>query len=265
MRCVLLNPGLDGCRTAYLRAPCGADELAGDDGAIAVLDRLLVQLGPGAVPPGSAARLPVSDRDRLLACLYRDLFGDQIEADATCKGCDTPFAVRFSLSGLIDGQRPWCPDGIAGPDAAGHYRLHGVTFRLPSTADLDAVAALPAEERRTALLASCVVVGDASGHDDSIEGAMAALAPALDVDLDARCPHCDAATLLHFNITSFFLKSLGNERRFLLREAHRIARAYGWSCAEIMALPRAVRQDFVRLIDSETTPGRRPMAAAGLA
>ena len=261
MRCVRLDPGLDGCRAAYLRALTGADELAAESGVIALLDRLLMTVGAGSVPPGSAARLPVCDRDRLLASLYRDVFGDRIEADAVCQSCEKSFAVQFSLTGMIDAQPPQCPLGVTGPDGQGCYHLQGVTFSLPSTADLAAVAGVAASERRAALLTNCVRAGDVGIREELIEAAMTALGPTLDIDLDARCPHCNSAALLCFDIVSFVLKSLANERRFLLREAHRIARAYAWSYAEIMALPRDERQDFVRLIDDDAD-ALRGMAAA---
>lgn len=261
MRCVLLHPGLQGRRTAYLRTPTGADELAAGGGAIAILDRLLAAVGGHAVAPGSAAHLPVCDRDRLLARLYRDLFGDRIDADAVCAGCGTSFAVQFSISDVAEAQRPRHPPGIDGPDGESRYRLDDVAFRLPSTADLDAVATVPPESRRRALLECCVVAGDVGDRESALEAAMAALGPTLDIDVDCRCPHCDRAQPLRFDIASFLLKSLGNDRRFLLREAHRIARAYGWSHAEIMALPRTERQDFVRLIDGDAGLPRRLAAA----
>ena len=50
MLCVLLDPGIDDRRRAFLRPLTGADEVAADAGAVALLDRLLV---PGATsdPP----------------------------------------------------------------------------------------------------------------------------------------------------------------------------------------------------------------------
>ena len=39
-----------------------------------------------------------------------------------------------------------------------------------------------------------------------------------------------------------------------------MARAYGWGLGDILALPRADRQDFVRLIDGEAEPARRPLS-----
>jgi hypothetical protein len=256
---VPLDPGVDGFRVACLRALAGADELAADSGIVALLDRLLVAEG-GSVPPGAAARLPVADLDRLLAELHRQLFGDDIDADATCAVCDKPFELRFSLRALTAGRSTRRPEEVEGPDSLGRFSLGGLLFRLPATADLAAAAMSPPDRQRQALLAACVVEGDVDGQEDAVEEAMAALGPAIDLDIEARCPHCGEPSTLRLEIGSYFLKCLENERRFLLRETHRLARAYRWSCGEILSLPRAVRQEFVRLMDSEAEPARRPLS-----
>ena len=261
MLCVLLDPGIDRRRRAFLRALTGADEVAAEAGAVVLLDRLLVA-GSQAIRPGEAARLAVADRDRLLAALYRDLFGDRIEADAPCRDCHQAFAVAFSLTALVDGQRMPRPDGVDGPDDAGHYRLGQVTFRLPTAEDLDAVLGLPGEHARTSLLARCIVEGSGAGCEADIEAAMAALGPTLDTDLETTCPHCATPQGVRFTIDRYLLRCLANERRFLLHEAHRIARAYGWSHEAIMALPRRDRRDYVRLIDAERQGRSGRMAIA---
>ena len=251
MLCILLDPGLEGCRRACLRPLTGADEAAAEVGAIVLLDRLLVAGGGDAIRPGDAARLAVADRDRLLAAVQRDLFGDRVEADALCRHCARPFAVAFSLTAMVDGQRAPRPDVVEGPDAAGWYRLGATVFRLPTSEDLAAVSGVPADERRGALLARCIRAGSEVGREDEIEAAMAALGPVLDLDLDATCPHCATRQDVRFAIERYLLASLANERRFVVREVHRIAAAYGWSYDAIMALPRRDRQDYVRLIQAE--------------
>src|SRR4051794_30863641 len=69
-------------RCAYLRELRGTDEEAigggGTLAALSLLDRLLVE-GPGAsVRPGGAATLTVTERDRLLAHVYRAIFGTRV-------------------------------------------------------------------------------------------------------------------------------------------------------------------------------------------
>jgi hypothetical protein len=261
MLCVLLDPGIDDRRRAFLRSLTGADEVSADAGTVALLDRLLMP-GDRAIRPGEAARLPVADRDRLLAALQRDTFGDQIEADAPCRNCGRPFAVAFSLAALVDAQRAQRPDGVDGPDPDGRYRLGEVAFRLPTSEDLDDVLARPEGDPRADLLERCIVEGSGLGRGAEIEAAMATLGPTLDMDLATTCPHCATRQSVRFAVDRYLLKCLANERRFLLQETHRIARAYGWSHEAIMALPRRDRQDHVRLIDAERQGQSGRMAIA---
>lgn len=256
---VRLDPGIGGRRLAWIRSPTGADEAFVDAGAVALLDRCLVAAGSTAVEPGEAGRLPICDRDRLLAALHRNLFGDRIDADVPCQACGKPYSLSLGLASLIDSRRPERPEGIDGPDEAGLFRMGEITFRLPSTEDVEAAAPV-GPEARSHLLAACTLSGETTGHEDAVESAMAALGPTLDLELDAACPACGAAQRPRFAIADFLIRTLAAERPFLLREVHRIARAYGWSHESIMALPRTDRQAFVTLI-GESVP-RSPAAVA---
>jgi hypothetical protein len=84
----------------------------------------------------------------------------------------------------------------------------------------------------------------------------------LDTDVDTTCPHCANQQNVRFAVDRYLHRSLTNERRFLLHETHRIARAYGWSHHEIMTLPRRDRQEYVRLIDAERQSRSGRMALA---
>lgn len=260
MRRVTLDTGMENRRVAWLRTPTGADELAAEGGALLLLDRCLVGRDAASVEPGTARSLPVSDRDRLLAALYRMLFGDHIEADTACTRCGEAFSLRFTLTSLVDAQRARHPDGVSGPDAAGCFHLDGVVFRLPSTADLDTVLTTAPGERSGALLRAVVVAGAATGREEAIEAAMEALGPTLDVELDSVCPHCASHQRPRFAIAAFLERRLTGERRFLVREMHRIARAYGWSYETILGIPRNDRQAFVRLIEGEESAPLQPLA-----
>lgn len=264
MRSVPLQPGLEGCQRAFLRPLTGADEMAAAQGMVTLLDRVLVAAGADAVKSGEAARLAVCDRDRLLAAVQRELFGDRIDADARCGSCEMDFTLAFSLAALIDARAPEVPEGVDGPDDAGFYSLAGIRFRLPCSRDLMRVAGLPAEAAQAALLDACIIQGDAGVCADDVDAAMARLGPTLNTDLEATCPHCSSLQTVRFNIADFLARQLANERPFLVREVHEIACAYGWAHDTIMALPRQERHDYVRLIAAQGASrhtGRHPTAA----
>jgi hypothetical protein len=256
-----LKPGLVNGRRARLRELCGHDEslVRGTSSAVAVtlLDRLLV-VGPGdTVPPGSAGDLAICDRDRLLAAVYRATFGDRIDTQGSCVHCGQPFDLQFSLAALQDSLEG--EDLAEGPDKSGHYRLpDGRVFRLPTWRDEHAIAGLePAVARRT-LAARCLVSGDPDADPAPLLAALERQAPVLDLELGARCPHCERDGAVHFDLQSFLLAALEREGQWLVREVHRIAVAYHWSHKEILDLPRSQRQLHVSLIEADMAARRRP-------
>ena len=262
---VALQPGLPGGRWACLREPCGHDEVvvAGTDAFAATdfLDRLLVSVTGTSVGPGRAWELALCDRDRLLRAVHEQLFGDRIEATAKCTACGEGLEVSFSVRELAESQRRQAPTTVEGPDEAGSYRaLDGRRFRLPHSNDLRCVAGLHAEDAGRALLERCLVDGDPSGDAAVVEEAMEAVGPVLDVELDARCPHCEASQQVQFDIASFLLCALYRERRWLTSEVHRLATAYGWSLDEILAIPRSLRREYVALVEAERVASRRALS-----
>lgn len=240
---VPLSPGLEGRREAWIRPLTGAEEAA-PLAPLALLARALVPAGPWAVGPEQAQRLPMVDRDRLLLALHQQCFGDVVRADATCTACTKRYTVSFALSELAGLLDPPLPAGVEGPDAEGAFTTAGTRFRLPAPADI--AAAGSAGPR--ALLDACVLDGDASAGAEAVESAMDQLNPVLDLAIDTACAECGAPQAPRFEIGAFLTHSLAGDRPFLIREIHCIARSYGWSHTEIMALPREDRRAFVRLI-----------------
>jgi hypothetical protein len=255
MREVRLSPRPSGGRWACLREMCGRDEVlaVGDDELVAVelLDRLLVERPGTSVLPGAAASLAISERDRLLGAVYRHHFGDDVEGTQRCHTCREPFELRFSLAGLLASLEE---RGEA--DDEGVFRLpDGRRFRLPTTLDRRRTIGLPAERAARQLLAGCLLDGEPQGEADAeiIQAAMEAAGPMLDLDLDASCPVCGADQEVRFDVVRHLVGVLAAERRWLTREVHCLARAYGWSHTEILALPRSERRSYVRLVSPATS------------
>ena len=136
--------------------------------------------------------------------------------DATCAACDKPFELRFSLRALAAGRASRRPDGATGGPAR---PLSPRRPAVPAAGERDlAAAAQAAGPAARDLLAACVVEGYPDGQEDAIEEAMPAPGPVIDLDIEARCPHCGVPSALRLEMGSYFLKCLANERRFLLRE-----------------------------------------------
>jgi len=262
MLLVRLNPGIRGGKWARLRPLCGHDEtLIGDDGSIhgiTLLDRLLVETPGTTVGPGMAGDLAVCDSDRLFAAIYLKYFGEQVEGAVSCRDCSESFEMSFSLPDLLANAEVGAGRNVVGPDEDGIYTLSdGRRFRLPTTSDQQSVLGLEADAGAGALLDRCVVAGDPMDNPQLLQAAMDEVGPVLDLDLDAACPKCGAYESVRFDIQTYLLRMLVSEKRFLIREIHLIAVAYGWEYGEILSLTREDRRAFASLIQAEREARRR--------
>jgi hypothetical protein len=256
---VELAHGLDGRSWAVLRPLTGRDELMLDpelpSAGSRLVDRLLVAASGAAAGPGSVPQLSVSDRDRLLAGLYRAAFGAGIELVAACDACGEKLEVAFTLDALLANQTPQQPADIEGPDGEGFYRLASdIAFRPPVVADIDAVAHLPAEAGIAALLARCAPAAAGTAAIEAVQLGMDAVAPVLDIDIATACPHCQRPQGVPFSLERHLVELLGQERRYLTHEVHCLARAYGWALDDILDLSRDDRRTLVRLVAAEREP-----------
>ena len=115
---------------AYLRALRGDDEELVEDTdtwtAIALVDRVLVDVPGAAVRPGEARRLCAADRDRILAAIHLSELGARIESTLTCPACQKQFDTELQLDQLLAALQPQL-DGVT---AAGGGRFNS---RPPST------------------------------------------------------------------------------------------------------------------------------------
>lgn len=242
-----------------MRVPTAADLLNVWENGLrqAPMRRALLLLAV-ACPESSAeelAALPVGQRDARLLELRQWLFGPEIAMVAPCPACggqlESAFRVddiRLQPDGAIAAMQTCAVDG---------YR---VTFRLPASNDLFALAAdSPPAAARRALLARCLMEArDAGGATISAESlpdhVVAAVAaqmseadPQADVQLQLACPACQHRWQAVFDIANFLWKEIHAWAQRTLRDVHRLARAYGWREADVLALSPTRRQIYLEL------------------
>jgi hypothetical protein len=213
---------------------------------------LILAAASTETPAEAWGGVTVGQRDRMLFEVRERTFGRQIEASVRCPACAE--ALEFSLL-----TPEMLGDELSRSDPTAAFSWTGaagmVAFRLPTAGDLAAIGdAATGEEAEAAIIARCVVEtsGDfAAGFPpelaDAISSRIAVADPAAEVLLDLSCPACGHTWQDGFDIAGFFWTELAAQARRLLLEVDTLARAYGWSEADILALSPVRRQAYLQL------------------
>lgn len=244
----------------------------------ALLGRCLRRVGTVEAAGEALARgLLVGDRDYLLLKLREMTFGPRVAAVLDCRGCRAPMDVTFSLGEIGVERRPArtrffraeLSPAAAFRDHAGVERRE-VEFRLPTGADQEEAAVVSLEDEGAALewLFARLVRPAGEGEVEAgatfagglpaatraeIEGHMAGVAPAVELDLEGVCPECGESFETSFDLTAFFAAEMQNNLRSLESAVHLLAFHYHWSEGEILSLTRRKRQRYVEMIEEELT------------
>jgi hypothetical protein len=221
-------------------------------------ERALALLAP-AFPQTSTedlAALSIGERDGRLLELREATFGPQIAATAVCPGCGQRLELAMEVAEIrvpAPAEQPRESIGLSVED-------YDVRFRLPTTADVAAVAKeSELASARQSLLQSCLLSARQSNIDvppdrlpdhvvTAIVARMAEVDPQANVQLALSCPNCHARWEETFDITSFFWSELDVWGRRLVREVHTLASAYGWREADIVAMSPLRRQMYLELV-----------------
>lgn len=199
------------------------------------------------------ARLPIGRRDALLLDLRGRTFGPNIDVFLECEECGERLELSLPAASLA-GECPLGPGDTADLEVDG-YRA---TFRLPDSLDL--AAALHAGQNAPRVLALRTVLSaekdglpiPAADLPDSVVAALgeraAELDPASEIVLAPLCPACGARASVPFDIGAHLWAEVRFHARRLLVDIHQLARAYGWSEAEILSLSPARRRAYLEIL-----------------
>lgn len=173
--------------------------------------------------------LSLAELDRRIWALHRQLAGPgPSEAVGHCPACEA--RLEFSLPG--DFAPPAAPEHAPEPVTVA-WRGETYLLRLPRLADFGPEGLRPEN------------LGAAPWHDPDFAAhaaeALRAADPALALTLAMNCPECGAALDEIFDPAAFLWAEIEDIARDLLREVIALARAFGWSEAEILAMPRPRR------------------------
>jgi hypothetical protein len=192
---------------------------------------------------------PVGSRTAALLRLLgaTDASAQELGFSARCS-CGEPFEFALPLAALLD--RPQDGACIEAPLEGGRH----VRLRRPTGEDLRRWRDMQAGSRDQAMqtmLDGLLLAGEARAEDlPQLARALAECDPLVAFSVLCPCPACGADNEVPIDLEAVALARLERHRRALLREVHALASRYGWSEAEILALPPARRAQYRALIEA---------------
>lgn len=217
---------------------------------------LLAVMHPEA-PLETLGAWSVGQRDRALLLLREGLFGTQLSSVATCPACAGLLELEFSTREIMSDAHP-IPASFE-VKACGHRAL----VRVPSVRDLAQLAT----ERQPSLLERCLLEVKLSARAkkkaalqfgqvlpeelvNAIAAAMSDTDPQAMVELALECPTCAHRWLAVFDIATYLWRELDAWARRTLQDVHRLASAYGWHEADVLALSPTRRRAYLELVNT---------------
>lgn len=204
------------------------------------------------------ALLPLGRRDALLLQLRERLFGEDIQAMATCPQCAAAVEAGFRCDDLLLDAAATGDDGSTLQHVSAQHDLR-VRFRLPDSRDLIAIEqCASAQQARGRLLERCVLAATHGERECAVPAlppdlqveiaqAMAQADPQADLQLAFRCPDCAHEWQPVFDVARFLWQELHAWAIRMLREVDTLAHAYHWHEADILALGPRRRQAYLEL------------------
>jgi len=201
----------------------------------------LLVAGVPEEPADALASLTIGERDERLFRLREATFGSRMPLVAACPRCGEALEAEVSANELLM---------QSGGDVRAPFEIdvggRAIRFRLPNSIDLAVVRGRADAER--ALFERCVE----GEHDDDVMEAVAAkmaeLDPQSDIDLSLTCPACGHTWRAPFDIASYFWSEIDAWAQRLLLEIHELARGYGWSERDILAMSAPRRRAYLELL-----------------
>lgn len=198
------------------------------------------------LPSEAISDLPIGSVTTSLLRLREASFGAHIRCHVDCEHCRQRLQLTLDAQKLLQSTSP--VEGAApGVDVA------GLRVRTPTLRDMAVVANEP-DARRAALqlLELCTTQGDPAGLSEAalreVEDALEAADPTADLAFDIHCEACGLLSTAQLDAGELLWDEISARARALLGEVHLLARAYGWTESEILALSPARRASYLLMV-----------------
>jgi hypothetical protein len=211
--------------------------------------------GRGDALLGAAAPASLSARNAALLALRARLFGARQALRATCPACGLALEFEVDCDVLARSIGPAADVGQEHELRCDGYR---VAYRVPESGDLHAAAG--ASDFADALMRRCIARcerEDGAPCDpdalpatvtDALSDALDALEPGACVDFELRCPECTGRWNAPMDCAAVLYREIRARAEAMLVEVDALARAYGWSEAQVLVLSPTRRAAYLQLV-----------------
>lgn len=205
------------------------------------------------LPALPLADQPLGTINRHLLQLHLAWFGPQIAVGVGCPACGEQLELSLEAQLLLD--------DLGVPSEQPNQLSDGFTVRALTSRDLAAVSHCPdAASAARALLERCLSTADDQPMPrlsslpveriEALEDVLESLDPAADIGLDMACEACGHGWVAGLDIGDLLWDKVRFRARSLLAEVDTLARAYGWSESDILALTPQRRASYLELVRS---------------
>ncbi|MEW9529279.1 hypothetical protein [Microbispora sp. NPDC049125] len=217
----------------------------------------------------------VGSRDSVLSATLTRMADGVVRSCVRCAGCGERLDVPLDPAALP--RTAWRT-----PGETLHVEVAGtrVAFRLPDSRDLRMLGMLGGNDAaagRMLLLSRCLGVEHIEDIDGTagvagigavtqtegiteevaaaVEAAMEDAAPSGAPTVRIGCPACPATTVAALDVSALLWAEVSASALALLRDVHALARAYGWTEPEVLALSPARRAAYLEMAYPEMAYG----------
>jgi len=208
----------------------------------------LLRIEEPNTPLHELAALSIAERDQRLLNVRERCLGSGFDATSRCPHCREQVELAFGADDLR------VPDADSGREVQVEHASWSVVARPACSGDLLAVALDSAHAPR-ALLERCLLKVEHAGvamEPSELPDEVALLVEQALADADAlielHCAACGERYELPFDVANYFWSELATHAHRLLGEVHTLARAYGWSEPEVLALSPLRRRYYLELV-----------------
>ncbi|WP_077800222.1 hypothetical protein [Streptomyces sp. JHA26] len=212
---------------------------------------VLVRLAGLCPDLDSALDLGVGECAALATLAHLRAFGREVAGVITCSSCGELLSAQVSLPAaeeLVAAAAAGCREVAVGE----------FTVRAPTTRDLLAAAATP-DRAYAVLLSRCVRRGDGSPVDPAqltqeeaalLDEAAETITAATMTTLCVRCPACGEHVRAALDTAAVLWERVDIAAPALMEEVAVLARAFGWSEADLLAMPAARRAAYLERVET---------------